>query len=125
MDHSKKMGGRSAASASASFLLVDDLEQVLSHGRLWRELDHDLPAAHGDVFLVQGIESLLAFLSYLDQPSIAQDGQVMGNGRLGEAHLFHDLTHRKPAATTLAHDLLAGFIGNGLGEKYRIELRGK
>lgn len=46
---------------------------------------------------------------------------MVGDGRLAEPDLLHDLTDGKPAAAALAHNALAGFIGNGFGEQNRIE----
>ena len=85
-----------------------------------RELEHDLPAANGDAFLFQSIERLLALFADIHKVRVAQNGEVMRDRRLREANLFHDLVDRLPTTTTLAHDLLASFIGDRFGKKDRI-----
>jgi hypothetical protein len=106
-----------AAGACSPILFIDDFYEFLGRYALRGELDHDLAAADRDVFLVQGIKRLLAFLANVDQPRIPQDGKVMGNRGLGEPHLLDDLIDRERAATALAHDFLAGLIGNGFSKK--------
>jgi len=39
---------------------------------------------------------------------------------LGHVQFFHDLADREPVATDQPHDLLAGLIGDGFGEKERV-----
>ncbi len=80
-----------------------------------------LPAADGDALLVQFVEGLLALLADLDQPGFAQDGQVMRDRRLGDVQPLDDLVDREPIAAAEFHDLLPGLIGQGFGEKDRVE----
>jgi len=86
-----------------------------------RELQHDLTTARRDIILVEGVERLLAFFADVDETRIAQNGEMVRDGWLGEPDLFHDLVDREPATATRAHDLLAGFIGDGFGEEDRVE----
>jgi hypothetical protein len=59
---------------------------------------------------------LLAFLADIHKTGIAQDGEMMGDGRLGVTDLFNDLINREFTTTTHAHDSLAGVIGDGFGK---------
>ena len=102
-------------------LCLEGFQQVFSGDRFRRKFDHDLPAANGDVFLVEGVERLLAFFADIDQIRITQDGEVMGDGRLRKADLLNDLTDREFTATALAHDLLAGFVCDGFGKEDRVK----
>jgi len=106
-------------------LALDDLFQIYGGFRFGREFKHDLSATNGKVILVERVESLFAFLANVDEARVAQDGEVMRNGWLGEADLFHDLVDRQPATTTLAHNSLACVICNGFGKENRIEFHGK
>ena len=89
--------------------------------RFGRELEHDLTTAHGDTFLIECIECLLAFLADVDETGIAQDGEMMRDGGLSEADFFNDLIDREFATTTRAHDLLARIVGDGFGKQDGIE----
>ena len=89
---------------------LDVLRQAFGRDRLWRELDHQLAAAGHDPVLVERIEGLLAFLPDIDQTRIAQDGKMMGDGGLADIELIHNLTDRKFATATHAHDFLACVI---------------
>lgn len=116
--------------AHTPILLVNDFDQFLGGFAFRRKLDHQLPTADCDVFLVQRIKGLLAFFADIDQARIAQDRQVMRDGRLRETNLLHDLVHRQPTATTLAHDLLASLVRNGFGKQdwicfHRVEIISK
>jgi hypothetical protein len=68
------------------------------------------------MILVERVESLLALLADVDKARVAQNGEVVRNGGLGEADFFHDFANRKPTATALAHDFLAGVVGNRFGK---------
>jgi hypothetical protein len=89
---------------------LDHVEQNLGRFFFGCEFHHQLPTAVGHLVLIQRIKSLLAFLANIDEVCVAQNGEVMGNSGLGDVHLFDDLIDRKPAATALAHDLLAGVV---------------
>jgi len=80
---------------------------------LWGEALHQPAAASRDFCLVQRVKSLLAYLSYLHQPGLAQDRQVVRNGGLGHVELLNDRVDREPMAAAQQHDLLAGFIRQG------------
>lgn len=88
---------------------------------LGRELEHDLTTARRNMVLVEGVEGLLAFFADVDEARVAQDGEVVRDGGLGEADLFDDLADGEPAATALAHDFLAGVVGDGFGEEDGVE----
>ncbi len=111
---------KAESQALAFQCLLDDLGCLCFR----RELDHQLPTAHSHAFLVQRIESLLAFLSDHDETRLPQDGKMVRDRRLGDRlggiEVFHDLIDGPPTTTTLAHDLLASFIGERFGEKDRI-----
>lgn len=107
------------ARAHTPILLVNDFDQFFGGFTFGRKLDHQLSTANRDVFLVQGIKSLFAFFTNVNQSCIAQDRQVMRDGGLRETDFLHDLVHRQPATATLAHDLLAGLVGNGFGKQNR------
>jgi hypothetical protein len=102
-------------------IILDHFEQDLCCFFFGREFDHELTTAVGNLVLIQRIKSLLAFLANIDEVCIAQNGKVVGNGGLGDFHLFDDLINRKPAATALAHDLLAGVVGDGFRKEDGIE----
>lgn len=87
----KKIGVQRASVLQSYCLLVNNVYQFFRCSRFWGELDHQLTTAHHDIFLVQRIERLLAFLADVDQTRIAQNGKVMGNGGLREADLLDDL----------------------------------
>ena len=72
------------------------------------------------MFLVQRVESLLAFLADLDQPGLAQDGEMMRHRRLGDVQPLDDLVDREPLAAAEFHDLLACLVGKSFGECYRV-----
>lgn len=107
------------ARAHTPILLVNDFDEFLGRLGFRCKFHHQLSTANGDVLLVEGVKGLLTFFTDLDQVCVAQDRQVMGNGGLRETDLLHDLIHRQPAAATLAHDLLAGLVGNRFGKENR------
>jgi hypothetical protein len=109
-----------AARACHPILLVDDVDQFLGRCCFRCEFDHQLTTAKHNIFLVQGIEGLLAFFADVDQTRLAQDGKMMRDSGLGESNFFNDLIYRQPTAAALAHDFLAGLICNGFGKKNRI-----
>jgi hypothetical protein len=100
---------------------LDHFEQDLCCFFFGCEFDHQLTTAVGNLVLIQRVKSLLAFLANIDEVCITQNGEVMGNGGLGDFHLFDDLINRKPAATALAHNLLAGVVGDGFRKEDRVE----
>lgn len=104
----KKMGHVSAEDASR--LSLEGVEKFFGGDAFGRELDHQLPAADGDVFLIERIESLLAILAHGDEVCLAQDGEVMRNGGLGDIQLFNDLADGERIAAADVHDLLTGFV---------------
>ena len=57
----------------------------------------------------------------MHQPGLAQDGQVVRDRRLGDVQLLNDLVDREPLAAAEFHDLLPGLVGQGFGEKNRVE----
>ncbi len=42
-----------------------------------KTLNDELTAANGNAFLVERIERLLAFVPHIDQPGLAQDGEMV------------------------------------------------
>ena len=105
----------------ALLLSVKGLDQFFGCLCFRCELDHQLSAADSDVFLIERIKSLLAFLADGDQPRVAQDRKVMGDCRLGNIELLHDLIHRERVTAHQFHDLLAGLIRDGFGKKDRVK----
>lgn len=101
-------------------LLVNDVYQLFSRRGFGRKLDHELTAAHDDIFLIQGIEGLLALLADVDQPRVAQDSQVMRDRGLTKLQFARQVADRDPTAAALAHDLLAGLVGYGFGKHDRV-----
>jgi len=114
MDLVKKTGD---SARLPPILLVNDFDEFFSRRRFRRKFDHQLAAAGNNSFLIQGIKGLLAFLPDVDQPCLAQNGEMMGDGRLRETNFFHDLVYRQPTAAALAHDLLTSLIGDSFGKK--------
>jgi hypothetical protein len=112
---------RDTSQDGVPFLTLDGLFDSKGGFGFRRELEHDLSTADRDAFLVESVEGLLAFLANVHKTRIAQDGEMMGYGGLGEADFFNDLIDGKPAATALAHDSLAGVIGDGFGKQDGIE----
>ncbi len=99
-----------------SNLFIDDVYKLFCRNTFRCELDHELSAADSNVFLVECIEGLLTFLADVDQTSIAEDSQVVRDGGLGEPNLLNDLIDGQPATAALAHNLLAGLVGNCFGK---------
>ena len=119
MELAKKTGCVPAEDASRSGL--DGFQQVFGCNRLRRKFDHELAAAIGNAFLVEGVESLLAFFANGDQICIAQNGKVMRYRGLRDIQLLDDLVDRERTATADVHDLLAGFVRDGFGEEDRVK----
>ena len=82
----KKTGCVPAEDASQSGL--DGFQQVFSCNRLRCKFDHELAAAICNTFLIEGVESLLAFFADGNKISLAQNGKVMRNSRLGDIQLL-------------------------------------
>ena len=116
----EKTGCVPAEDASRSGL--DGFQQVFSCNRLWRKFDHELAAAICNAFLIESVESLLAFFADSDEFCFAQNGKVMRNGGLRDIQFFHDLIHRKRLAAADVHDLLTGFVRDGFCEKDGVEI---
>jgi len=102
-------------------LRIDDFNNRFCCLLFRRKLQHDLSTANSDMFLVEGIKGLLAFFADVDEICVAQNSEMMRDGGLRKADLFNDLVDRQPATTALAHDLLAGVIGNGFGKDDWVE----
>ena len=96
------------------------LRHRLFHGRgrlLFRREDlHQCTAALNHPALVEGVKRLLAFGTTLDQPRVAQDGEVMRDRWLAHARLLRQLGDRAPRAAAQPHDVLTGGVGDGFGE---------
>jgi hypothetical protein len=73
-------------------------------------------AARDDFLLVQNIKNLFAILAALDQARLAQDCQVMRNGRLRNFYFLRDVAHGTPVATAEAHDFLPRRISDSSPE---------
>ena len=91
MELAKKTGCVPAEDASRSGL--DGFQQVFSCNRFRRKFDHELSAAISNVFLVEGVESLLAFFADGYKISLTQNGEVMRYSGLRDIQFFHDLIH--------------------------------
>lgn len=74
--------------------LGNGLEKNLGGFFFGRKFDHQLSATIDHLVLIEGIESLLAFLADSDQTRLAQDREMMRNGRLGDFHFVNDLVNR-------------------------------
>ena len=61
----------SSARACSPILLVNHVQQLFRCGRFRCKLNHQLSAAHHNIFLVERIKRLLAFLTAVDQTCIA------------------------------------------------------
>ena len=92
--------------------VLHGLGDVLVRGKA----DHELPAAHTEALLVERIEGLAALVLGGDEPGLAQDGQVMADGGLGDPDLRGDVADGQALAAAQAHDALAGVVGEGLGK---------
>lgn len=82
------------------------------------EACHQLPAAHGELILVEGVQPPASFPADFNQPGIFQFFEVVADRGLVDPPLeaFHDLTHAEPLAAQHIHDFLPGAIRQGLGE---------
>lgn len=115
MNLAKKTGLVSAEDMSRSGL--DGFQQIFGCNGFRCKFDHELAAAKCDAFLVEAVESLLAFLADCDQISLAQNGKVMRDGGLGNIQLLDDLVDGERTAAADIHDLLTGFIRDGFGKE--------
>jgi hypothetical protein len=74
IDLVKKIGEQRA---NPPILLVNYFYQFLSSTGFRREFDHQLSTTDHDIFLIERVERLLAFLADVDQTCIAQNGKMM------------------------------------------------
>ncbi len=108
-------------SAASQLSACDGFDELLGCLCLRRKLDHELAATKSDPFLVETVESLLAFFADSYQIRLTQNGEVMRNGGLGHIQFLDDLVDREGFAAADVHDLLAGFVRNGFGEEDGVE----
>src|SRR5581483_7781052 len=89
-----------------------------------REGPHQLPAAHGQVLLVQCVEALAALLPDKYQVGLFQLLEVMAHGRLVDlaAKFFDHFVHAQPDTAQARHNLLARVVGYGFGKLNGINL---